>query len=110
MNVEAPHARTPKWDTVFLVCKECGQRRGAPKDAKPKKLAAELRGLTRDDSTRSRVVMSPCLGLCPKGGVAVTRIGGSAPASLVAIEHRAQLETWYVAARRPRETPRSDDR
>ena len=110
MHAEAPRARTPKWNAVILVCKECGKRRGAPKDAKPKQLAGDLRALTKHDRSRARVVLSPCLGLCPKGAVAVTRVGESSTSSLVAIARRAQVEGWYVEARRPRETPRSDDR
>ena len=110
MDTQPPKARTPKWDAIILVCKECGERRGAPKDVKPKKLAGDLRALSKHHRSRARVVLSPCLGLCPKGAVAVTRVGEDSPASLVAIADRAQVEGWYVEARRPRETPRSDDR
>ena len=110
MDRQVPRARTPKWNAVILVCKACGKRRGAPKDAKPKVLAGDLRTLTKRDRTRARVVLSPCLGLCPKGAVAVTRVGEASASSLVAIARRAQVEGWYVEARRPRETPPSDDR
>jgi len=110
MDQDSPRARTPKWDAVLLVCKECGKRRGAPKDAKPKTLAGDLRTLTKRDRSRSRVVLSPCLGLCPKGAIAVTRVGEATASSLVAISRRGQIEPWYVEARRPRGTPPSDDR
>jgi hypothetical protein len=110
MDQEAPRARMPKWDAVILVCKECSKRRGAPKDAKPKMLAGDLRTLTKHDRSRARVVLSPCLGLCPKGAIAVTRVGGTSAASLVAIARRPQVEGWYVEATRPRGTPPSDDR
>ena len=110
VDTPAPRARTPKWDAVILVCKECGKRRGAPKDAKPKKLADDLRALTKRDRSRARVVMSPCLGLCPKGAIAVTRVGEASASSLVALTSREQVAGWYVEAKRPRGTPRSDDR
>ena len=110
MDPQAPRARRPKWDAVILVCKECGKRRGAPKDAKPKVLAGDLRTLTKHDRSRARVVLSPCLGLCPKGAIAVTRVGEGSASSLVAIAGRGQVEGWYVEARRPRETLRSDGR
>lgn len=68
-----------KWDRVYLVCKACGKRSRAPKQVKPKSLVGEIRALTRSDRPRPRVLLTTCMGLCPKGGIAVAAAGSGTP-------------------------------
>jgi len=63
-----------KWGPVALVCKKCGKKLGGGFGRKNKHgLADTLRDTLKDTGRRRalRVVETGCLGICPKGAVAV---------------------------------------
>lgn len=82
--------RRPRWAGVFLVCKDCGQRRNGPKHLKPKALAALVRRESKVLTERTRVMTTGCLGLCPKSAIALAHAGAGASASIVAIKSRRE--------------------
>ncbi len=82
----------PRWDAVFLVCKACGKRSKAPKGLKSKALMGYVRAATRGDHTRPGIIQTGCLGLCPKGAVAVAYVSGDAGPRIVAVRTRSELE------------------
>ena len=84
---------TPKWDALFVVCKDCRKRKNGPDDSKPKKLVRVIRSHARDARPRPRAVLCGCLGLCPKGATAVAHAARSGELRVVAVESAAQLES-----------------
>ena len=86
----APEA--PAWNAVLLVCRECRKRGDGPRDAKPKALVHDLKQSVREQRPRPRVLLSSCLGLCPKRATAVARVGGEAgEARIAAVTSAASL-------------------
>lgn len=94
MSKHAAQAETPRWETVYLVCKACGKRGSGPKDSKPKAIAAALRRREKGQRPRPRVVFSSCLGLCPKSATAVARVG-AVGARIAAIRSPAQVDEAF---------------
>ncbi len=74
MNI-SPSAQAPSWSSVVLVCKECQKRGSGPKRLKAKALVQEARSACKAERPRPRIVVSGCLGLCPKRAIAVARVG-----------------------------------
>lgn len=103
MDQEMPVVERPSWDTVWLVCKACHKRGKGPKKLKPKDLVTALRQGTKGAMQRPRIVLSDCLGLCPKSANAIAFVGGPSPASLVAVKSIADAERSiaWVAAHAP---------
>jgi hypothetical protein len=58
------------WNELILVCKDCRKRSRGP-DAKAKEIAAAIKKQVGATRPRPRVVLSSCLGLCPKKATAV---------------------------------------
>lgn len=81
-----------RWDTAILVCRACGKRSNGPKGMKPKALVSAIRHDAKALRPRPRVVLTGCLGLCPKGAVAVALVGASSPSRLIAVRSVAQME------------------
>ena len=82
----------PEWGSLYVVCKDCRKRKRAPDGLKPKKLLHALRRHVRDTRPRPRVVLSSCLGLCPKGAAAIALAGPAGPLRVIAVTSEAQLE------------------
>jgi predicted metal-binding protein len=80
--LSAPEA--PAWDAVLLVCRECRKRGNGPREPKPKQFLHALKHSVREQRPRPRVLLTSCLGLCPKRATAVARVGGSPGASRIA--------------------------
>lgn len=71
---------------LLLVCRDCRHRSNGPEKTKPKDLTQELKRLVRLDRPRPRVLLTSCLGLCPRHATAVARIGATnAPARIAAV-------------------------
>ena len=74
---DVPAAPSPRllragWKRVVLVCKACQKRRGAPQRLTAAKLARALRRAGRQTSAvRTRVVLTSCMGACPKKAITV---------------------------------------
>ena len=87
-----PRPESPSWHAVFLICKQCRKRSKAPKHVKPKALAAIARAHSHEQRPRPRVVSTSCLGLCPKGAIAVAFVGGGLQPRYVPVESGEQFE------------------
>jgi predicted metal-binding protein len=80
---------TPKWDAVMLICKQCGKRRDAPRDLKPKALVKLARQHLKEQRPRPRVVSTSCMGVCPKDEIAVAWVGRGRGPRIMCIGTRA---------------------
>ncbi len=64
------------WMTVVMVCKACEKRSKGPKRLAAKGLAKELRRACRDARlNRPLVVLTSCMGACPKKAITVATLG-----------------------------------
>ena len=61
---------------MLLVCKDCRKRSNGPREPKAKALVSALKRSVQGETPRPRVLMTSCLGLCPKRATAVARVGG----------------------------------
>ena len=104
MKPGPPPPERPSWGVVYLVCKACGKRSDAPKRLKPKALAGLVRRASKGDKPRPRVLLTSCLGLCPKAATAVAIAGTGLATRVIAIrsvdEADAALSGLAEAARR----------
>ncbi len=92
-NDEAVRAEAPSWQSALLVCKACGKRSSGPRRVKTKAVASEVKRLMRASRPRARVVMTSCLGLCPKGAVAVAMVGAKpGGARIIAVDTLKTLQ------------------
>ena len=89
----ATDTSSPSWDALLLVCKTCRRRSQAPKGLKNKAVVQQAKRALSQLRPRPRVVLSSCLGLCPKAATAVAVIGGGRPARIVAIHSQTELDT-----------------
>ena len=80
-----PESFPVRWDGVVLVCRQCRQRGSGPKKLKNKDVTRALRRELKGGAARPRVVLTECLGLCPKRATTIARVGGTAAASLWAV-------------------------
>ena len=78
---------------LVLVCRDCRHRSNGPKKSKTKDLAQELKRLVRLDRPKPRVVMTTCLGLCPRGATAIALIGGTNTHARIAAVAKVQALT-----------------
>ena len=68
-----------RFETAMLLCRACTKRGSGPPKKELKELARALRGAARDAGhPRPRVVLTSCLGACPKKAftLAATRADG----------------------------------
>jgi predicted metal-binding protein len=98
---------SPKWQAVFLVCKQCGERKNGPKHLKPKQLVSSIRSHVRDERPRPRILLSSCLGMCPKKAVALAYVGGERPARWLSVRKAEQLEVLLPLLRDRRDAASS---
>ena len=92
MSDNAARVSLPSWDAVVLVCKACRKRAGLPASLKSKTVAAEVRNATRDRKRRPRVLLTSCLGLCPKSAAAIAAFTSGAKPRIAAVQALAQVE------------------
>ena len=86
MKHDEHSVRQPSWPSLVAVCRACRKRSKGPKTLKAKAVAAEVHRALRQSRPRPRVVLTGCLGLCPKAAISVARVGGTGPARIVGIE------------------------
>lgn len=82
----------PSWDAIMLICKECGKRKNAPDDLKSKVLVKRARGHLKKSRPRPRVISTSCLGVCPKGAIAVAWVGGTHAPRLACVDTPAAFD------------------
>ena len=94
---EAKVAARPKWDRVVLVCKDCAKRKSGPTHLKAKELVGGIKKVSGGIKPRPRILMTNCLGLCPKAANAVAAVGEDSGARIVAIRGRKDLKAKVAA-------------
>lgn len=82
----------PRWQAVLLVCRQCGKRSSGPKSLKAKDVMKTLRLAARTQRPRPRVLVTGCLGLCPKKALAIARVGGPQAARLIGVKTTDEAE------------------
>ena len=80
---------------VVLVCRKCCKRAGR------KGLRREIRVALKavPGSPRTRIVETGCLGICPRGGVAVASGPGMARGEIVVMGEAAAADTMLAGLR-----------
>lgn len=89
---KTPKLESPSWNAALLVCNACKKRSNGPRGLKAKAVVQEARRALRDLKPRPRIVLTTCLGLCPKAALAVAFVGGGSEARICAIESAGQVE------------------
>ncbi len=100
MRNAQPEALAVGWDTVVLVCRQCRKRSSGPEDLKTRDVAAALRRAMKDAAPRPRVVLSSCLGPCPKRAMSVAVACSGEPTRVVAVRTLADVVAIALPARR----------
>ena len=84
----APHAPAPLrpgWKSVVLVCKACEKRSKGPKKIGAREVAKQLGRACRDAKVpRVRVVLTTCMGACPKKAFTVAAASSSGGVTTIA--------------------------
>ena len=84
----APHAPAPLrpgWKSVVLVCKACEKRSKGPKKIGAREVAKQLGRACRDAKVpRVRVVLTTCMGVCPKKAFTVAAASSSGGVTTIA--------------------------
>lgn len=91
MSDSAAQLSRPSWDAVLLVCKACRKRAELPASLKSKTVALEIRSVIRDRKRRPRVLLTTCLGLCPKSAVAIAVFTRGGPPRIAAVTALSQV-------------------
>lgn len=91
MNDDSPRQLPFRLDALVMVCKACGKRSSGPRDARPKDVAKEFKRAGKDARLKTRVVMTSCMGLCPKRATAVATVARDGKPAQFAIESLDQV-------------------
>lgn len=92
MNQDEARSLPFRLDALVMVCKACGKRSSGPaKGGKPKKIAEEFKHTGKAARLKTRVVLTSCLGLCPKNATAVVVAGADGKPAQFAVEDRQQV-------------------
>jgi predicted metal-binding protein len=87
MKDSAPETLRPGWKSVVLVCKACEKRGKGPKKLGARELAKALGRACRDARVaRSRVVLTTCMGACPKKAFTVAAVAPSGRITMIAFQ------------------------
>lgn len=84
--------RSPSWDSLVLICKECRRRKNGPKHLKARTLATMIKSEMKTRAPRTRTVLTSCLKLCPKKATSVALVAPFAPPRIAAIKSSSQLQ------------------
>lgn len=82
----------PSWKSVVLVCKDCRKRSNGSGKLKPKAVASEARQTTKEAEPRPRVLLTTCLGLCPKGAMTIGVAGAAKGTRVAAVKTLAAVD------------------
>ncbi len=94
---DLPERLGAPWRDVVLVCRQCQKRGNGPKVLKAKPVAAALRAALKHAPQRPRVVLTNCLGLCPRGALAVVAPSAAQGAGAYAARSEAQAVAAVTA-------------
>ncbi|WP_418317632.1 hypothetical protein [Piscinibacter sakaiensis] len=76
----------PTWQSLVIVCRACAKRSKGPKGFTAKSFAGEARRTSKDVRPRPRIILSTCLGLCPKKAQAVAVVGAGGGLRIAAMQ------------------------
>ena len=99
MNQETPRSLPFRLDAMVLVCKACGKRSSGPRHTKPKQLAQAFKQDGKAHRQKVRVLLTSCMGLCPKKAAAVAVLGADGSPHQFAIENEEQVPAALQASR-----------
>jgi predicted metal-binding protein len=75
-----------RFETALLLCRACAKRGDGPPKKETKELARRLRGAARDAGhPRPRVVLTSCLGACPRKAFTLAATGADGRVAMVAV-------------------------
>ena len=81
----APRTLHHGWKTVVLVCKACEKRSSGPKKISAREVGKELaRACHSADVPRPRVLLTTCMGACPKKAFSVAAAAPTGGVTLIA--------------------------
>ena len=90
---DAPRTLRHGWKSVVLVCKACEKRSKGPKKITARQVGKELARACRDAAVpRSRVVLTTCLGACPKKAFTVAAVAPSGHITMIAFRRGADAD------------------
>lgn len=86
---DAPRTLRHGWKSVVLVCKACEKRSKGPKKITARRVAKDLGRACRNAAVpRPRVVLTTCMGACPKKAFTVAAAAPSGHITLIAFARR----------------------
>ena len=88
----APSIEPARWQAVAFVCGRCERRKGAPSSLDAKRAAKRLREGFREARLRSRIVGTGCMGLCPRGAIAVAVSVGGGPLAVIELKKKREVQ------------------
>ena len=83
--MRSPEELALSWDQLVVVCRDCRKRSNGPKGLKSKPMASEIKRAARDIKPRPRIVLTNCLGLCPKGAATTAVVGSNVATRALAV-------------------------
>ena len=82
---DAPAPLRPGWKSVVLVCKACEKRSKGPKKIAAREVAKQIGRACRDARVpRARVVLTSCMGECPRKAYTVAAAAPSGRITTIA--------------------------
>ncbi len=82
---DTPAPLKPGWKSVVLVCRSCEKRSKGPKKISARDVAKQLARACRDAKVpRARVVLTSCMGVCPKKAFTVAAAAPSGRITTIA--------------------------
>lgn len=98
-----PRRLKTRWQHVALVCRACAKRGNGPDKLKPKRVARALRDACDASGRATKVMLTPCLGLCPKGAMVVV-VPGAEGVACHAVADRAEVTALCTSLATPAPT------
>ncbi len=84
---DAPRTLRHGWKSVVLVCKACEKRSKGPKKLTARQVAKDLGRACRDAALpRPRVLLTTCMGACPKKAITVVAAAPVGGIKMIAFE------------------------
>ena len=82
---DTPERLRSRLKSIVLVCEACPRRSKGPKRIGAKRVAKALRGACRDAGVaKPRIVLTSCLGACPKKAFTVAATGPGGDVTMLA--------------------------
>ena len=80
------------------MCNACKKRKNAPRKLKSGELLREIQRGAHRIRPKPRVLATTCLGLCPKGAIAIALVAGNKVPRITAVASRSQISSICALA------------